>query len=261
MTLDGLGAKAPISYEDFQDVFIDATTLASARDNGWFAKSYIDICESGDENNRSYPNAKRTLQTLLNSVKKVLEKSGFADQRHTELLASLAEKKPLQYKSYYDSDIIKNAAPYLLDRTDSSKGSMHAPFIIGALRIKKITLANSSAKILNAETIEDPVIRSAIKVANAFDTLIRASIVREEGRTQKAIEGLELATEKSFETLDKWAFPEKYAPEKAPVDTHDLHQDLLAPDLESEGAPTDNTGIASSSSFSEEPTPNVPIKA
>ncbi len=226
MRLDPVGAASSPTYDDFQDVFIDATTLASARDSSWFAKSYIEICENGDESNRSYPNAKRTLQTLLSSVEKILRKSGFDDQRHLQVLSGLAEKRPLKYPSYYDSDILKNAAPYLADRTDPTKGSMYAPFIIGALRVKKIALSQSKKNILDPKSIEDPAIRSAIKVSDAFDTLMRAAIVREEDRTKKALEALELATSESFQVLDQWAFPEKYAPEENELNIPDLSQDL-----------------------------------
>lgn len=223
MTLDALGAAVSPFYEDFQDVFIDATTLASAQDNSWFAKSYIEICENDDESNRSYPNAKRTLQTLLNSVEKILKKSGFHDQRHLQVLSGLAEKKPFKYASYYGSDLLKNAAPYLADRTDPTKGSMHAPFIIGALKVTKIALTQSKNNILDPTSIEDPVIRSAIKVSDAFDALMRAAIVREEDRTKKALEALERATSESFQALDQWAFPKKYAPEQNELNIPDLN--------------------------------------
>ena len=200
-----------LSFDNLEMLFTDATLLGSAHEKGYWGNSFVSICEQGKESNSLYPSVARIVQLILDDAQSCLHKLGIDDEQSQVYLEGLKEKRPFVYHAYYAVDIIKNAPAYLADRTEIAK-PLNANYVMAALRVKSTYMAHKKVQHLDLDAVEDPVIRSAMRIAAAFENLFRAALVREVARSESAILELHNATVASLEELDKWAYPEKYPP-------------------------------------------------
>lgn len=221
---------ASLSFDDLETLFTDVTLLGSAHEKGVWGHSFISICEQGNESSSAYPSVARIVQLILDNASTCLQKLGKDEGQSRSYLEELNAKRPFIYQSDYAVDIINNAPAYLADRTHTQK-PLNADFVMATLRVKSTYMAHMKIKRLDLNSVEDPVIRSAVRVAAAFENLFRAALVREVARSEQALLELHEATLASLQELDKWAYPEKY-PDINPEPAEPQSPSEMQPEIE-----------------------------
>jgi hypothetical protein len=215
-----------LSFDDLEMLFTDTTLLGSAHEKGLWGSSFVSVFEQGNESSTIYPSAARIVQLILDDASACLKKLEKSNAQGRSCLENISSKRPFIYQSDSPVDIIENAPAYLADHTQFAK-PLCAEFLMAALRVKSVYMEHHKVKHLDLDGVKDPIIRSAIRVAAAFENLYRAGLVREPARTESAIVELHEATLASLEELSAWA-----SPKKCPIPVHKYPLLLPASELQ-----------------------------